>query len=261
MTEYIYIRDLLFSHEWNELRPECPDMRGIDLDHCPLGLIDFANVNLCGASMINANLGGSTFCGAKMCKVNLIGANLCGADLRWVNLRGANLTGVNLRGADLYRANLRDTVIRNADLAGVNLRGADFTGAYIKNCIICEATFSGTFGLRRASDWLSQCDRDDYGLIVYFEQPPVESWPSYWGFAAGLDISETPNPDRTMVHGSGITFRRKLVDFPPSVSTMWRCRIRWEDMADVVVPYCGETARCGRLELLEKVPSGVDGRR
>ena len=155
------------------------------------------------------------------------------ADLRKADLRDADLRGADLRGADLCYANLRDADLHGADLIHVNLSGAD--------------------GLLRASDWLSQFDADEHGLLV-FKRIGQTSYkaPEHWGTTPGSFIEETVNPNRTEDCGCGVNFGTlEWVSKNYKDAAVWVCRIRWIDLADVVVPYNTDgKARCARLELL-----------
>ena len=62
-------------------------------------------------------------------KIDLGGADLRGAYLGGADLGGADLRGADLRGADLGGADLRGAYLRGADLGGADLRGADLRGA------------------------------------------------------------------------------------------------------------------------------------
>jgi hypothetical protein len=79
--------------------------------------------------------------------------DLLGADLRAADLGGVNLRGANLRGADLSRANLGGADLRGADLSGTNLReanlhwadliSANLSGAYVGKTEVSLADLSG----------------------------------------------------------------------------------------------------------------------
>ena len=71
-------------------------------------------------------------------------------------------------------------------------------------------------------------------------------------------LEEVPNPDRATECGCGVSVgTREWVDNHYKESPVWRCRIRWIDLADVVVPFNTDgKARCRKLELIEIVNSG-----
>ena len=142
------------------------------------------------------------------------------------NLRSANLSGANLRNANLWNANLSDA----------NLSGA-------KNLISTVA-------------FMSEFEKDDLGVIVYKRIGSTNyAPPTHWTIASGEFLTEVVNPDRGTYCGCGVNFgTRAWCDNAYEDATLWRCRIRWMDLAGVVVPF-GTTgkARCERLELLEVV--------
>ena len=162
------------------------------------------------------------------------------ANLRGADLRGADLRGADLSGADLSRANLSRADLRSADLSDADLRSANLS--QVKNIL-------------RAQDWLGLFAADNLGVIVYRAENGQYNHPASWKFEPGLYLTETPNPDRCTTCGCGVSFAtlewvRK--NYPEGA--IWKCRIRWMDLADVVVPFMTDgKARCARLELLEKV--------
>ena len=164
-------------------------------------------------------------------------ANLSGADLS-----GADLSGANLSGADLSGANLRE-----ADLRGANLSWADLSGANL----------SRAKGLLVAADWLREhLEMDDLGVLVYKRVGRTQySQPESWVIEPGSVIEEVVNPCRVNDCACGVNFgTRAWCDENYTTADLWLCRIRWIDLADVVVPYNTDgKARCGRLELVERV--------
>ena len=151
------------------------------------------------------------------------------------NLRKANLSGAKLSGADLSAA----------DLSGTNLSGANLSG--------CK-------GLLNPVIWLSDnFFTDELGYIVYKAiGNTVYEAPDTWKIKAGLLIEEVCNPDRGTLCASGVNFgTMKWVDenYPVKKGReIWRCRIRWIDLAGVIVPWnTNGKARCCKLELLEMV--------
>ena len=173
-------------------------------------------------------------------------AEKCKADLS-----RADLSGADLSGADLSRADLRYANLRYADLSGANLSRADLSGADLSG-----ADLSGCKGIKTASEFLKKFKTDELGLIVYkgFGKTSYTT-PDNWKIKPGSFITETVNPLPTLECACGVNFgTKKFVKENYPKSTIWKCRIRYIDLADVVVPY--ETdgkARCARLELLEAV--------
>jgi hypothetical protein len=168
----------------------------------------------------------------------------------WLDNKGgerADLRSANLIGADLIRADLSDANLRSADLSGADLGGADL---------------SQVKGILRAQEWLGLFEADELGVIVYRAENGQHAHPASWKFEPGLFLVETPNPDRCTTCGCGVAFAtldwvlRKYPD-----GEIWKSRIRWIDLADVVVPFGTDgKARCARLELIEKLEAPGDRR-
>ncbi len=159
------------------------------------------------------------------------------------SLGGADLHDANLRYADLRDANLRDADLRGANLGGADLRGADLSGAK---------------GLLLSATWLAKhFKHDDKGYIVYRKEYGTYSAPEGWMFRPGAILTETVNPVRTCNCANGVSFatRKWIYDqYGKDAAPIWKCRIVWKDLADVVVPYNTDgKARCARLQLIEIV--------
>jgi hypothetical protein len=101
---------------------------------------------------------------------------------------------------------------------------------------------------------LSRFEKDQEGVIVFRSQPGERPKPSHWKFEKGLFLTETVNPDRGTMCGSGVNFASLEWAKKNYKGPFWKCRIRFEDLADVVVPFNTDgKARCSRLELVEEV--------
>ena len=168
-------------------------------------------------------------------RANLSGANLSGADLSCADLRRANLSGANLSCADLRRAYLS-----GADLSGANLRDADLSGAD---------------GLLSAIDYLdANFERTADGYIAYKTFGGQYPAPDKWEIKAGSIITETVNPDRCTDCGSGVNVAPLEWVRSNYKGDVWKCLIRWEWIAGVIVPYMTDgKIRCERVELIEVV--------
>ena len=155
-------------------------------------------------------------------------------------LAGSGGTRADLSYANLSGANLSCSDLRDADLRGANLRGADLSGAT---------------GVVTAAKWLLQMERDEFGFIVYRAEFGQYPHPESWKFAPGSILTETVNPDRCTECGCGVsaaTLDWVKRNHPDAV--IWKCRIRFVDLADLVVPFGTDgKVRCARLELIEKV--------
>jgi len=94
--------------------------------------------NLCGAGLLNANLGETSLQGA-----HLEGAVLSFADLRGAHLFGTHLDGAQLYGAHLEGADLENAHLDNADLTGAHLEGADLFSAHLDGAQLFSAHLDG----------------------------------------------------------------------------------------------------------------------
>ena len=222
---------------------------------------NLSRADLIGANLIGAYLSRADLIGANLSRADLSHADLSRADLRGANLSGADLRGANLSGADLSRADLRGADLRGADLRGADLshadlRGANLIGADLSRADLIGANLSGATGLAAAAEWLAQFERDADGVIVFkaIGGTPYAP-PATWKIEPGAVLTETVAPTRTQCCGCGVnfgTFEYVRREYPKS--DVWRCRIAWIDLADVVVPYNTDgKARCARLTLLGTV--------
>lgn len=171
-------------------------------------------------------------------------ANWCSA------IQKAIENGANLSKADLSKANLSWDNLSGADLNGANLSGADLSWANLSGTSLSQSK-----GIMPASSYLSQFDRDALGILVYRAQVGIYSTPEGWSFQPGNFLTETPNPCRTCDCGCGVSFATLAwVREHYATQSIWKCRVRFEDLADVVVPFATDgKARCARLELIELI--------
>ena len=255
------IKEILKKHlAW--LRNEENGKRAVLTDAILTGAV-LADADLTRAVLTNADLRG-----AVLTRTFLTDADLRGAELGNADLRGAVLTDAVLRGADLRGAILTDAVLRGADLrgailTGAVLRGADLRGAVLTRTFLTDADLTdtdlgGSKGLLTAREFMGKFKHDKLGVIVYklIGNTYYES-PDYWNMVPGSFLEEVVNPLPTLDCACGVNFATLewcQKDSNYSRSKLWKCRIRWIDLTDVVVPYNTDgKARCGRLELLEIV--------
>ena len=203
-----------------------------------------------GARAILSNL---DLRGADLSYDDLSYADLYGADLSYANLYGAILRNLNLRGAFLYGSDLCDANLRGAILYGSNL-----CDAILRGTILYGADLSGTKGLIIPSEYIAQhFERVKDGYIGYKTfggkfPPPVR-----WAIKPGEIITETVNPNRTDNCGSGINIAPLDWVKGHYQGDIWQVLIRWEWLADVVVPYNTDgKIRCGKVELVKIVDRG-----
>ena len=179
-------------------------------------------------------------------RANLIWANLSGADLRGADLSGANLSRANLSDANLSDANLSDANLSDANLSDANLSGANLS----------RANLSGASGLLCAINFLdANFERTTDGYIVYKTFGGLYTPPGHWKIEKGSVITEVVNPDRCTECGSGINVAPLKWIKCKYEGDIWKCLIRWEWLAGVIVPYMTDgKIRCEKVELLEIVP-------
>ena len=201
------------------------------------------------ANLSGADLSGADLSGADLRRANLSGANLSGADLS-----GADLCGANLRRADLSGANLSGADLRRANMSGANLSGANMSGANMSH-----ANMSGADGLIRAVDFFEKSFQKLTEGYIVFKRIGIgktpNNPPARWTIEEGSIIEEVPNPDRCTECGCGVNFG--TLDYCNKNSKdadLWECLLRFEDLADTVVPYMTDgKARCARLTLIKKI--------
>jgi uncharacterized protein YjbI with pentapeptide repeats len=127
------------------------ELQGSCLNHLYAPYSNFSLGNLRSVTLIQAELGDSSFYGTDLRQAVLREIGLGRADLRTADLQGANLQGANLQGADL----------RQANLTAANLEGANLTGANLEGAILANANLSRCNLFRAVGLWLTgaHCDR------------------------------------------------------------------------------------------------------
>ena len=195
---------------------------------------------------------------ADLSEANLSGANLIGADLSGADLSGAYLSGADLRRADLSGANLRRADLSGANLSRANLSGANLSGANLSRANLSGANLSGANGLLKAVDFFQNFQKSGEGFLVFKRLGGAAthySPPAKWEIREGAVIEEVPNTDRCTECGCGVNFG--TLDYCNENSTsadLWECLLRFEDLADTVVPYMTDgKARCARLTLVKRI--------
>lgn len=132
---------------------------------------------------------------------------------------------------------------------------ADLTDANMTRADLTDANMSQAKSVTLVADWLAQnFKRDKVGVIVFRRENGDRAHPSNWEFKVGAIIEEVVNPDRCTICGCGVSFATLEWVRGHYKGPIWRCRIKWIDLADVVVPFGTDgKARCRRLELLEVI--------
>jgi len=141
-----------------EGQPSLPD---VDRGDCSVGigpgnnlaLCEFADNNLSGSNLAEANLTmarfsdsnmrGSDFSGAILVGTVFESCNLSGSDFRDADLThaetgGNNFSGTSFINANLSYADLGGSNLTNADFSGATLTGADLSGANLNGAIISQ---------------------------------------------------------------------------------------------------------------------------
>jgi uncharacterized protein YjbI with pentapeptide repeats len=237
---------------WLERRDLVPRV----LSGADLRMTDMINANLRGTDLIYADLSGVDLTGADLTGANLEYADLRGAKLIRANLHGAVLTSASLIRAHLSGANLSNAALIVTDLHGADLRDANLSWASLTDANLTDANLSGAKGLPSASEWIEQQAQDAMGVIVYKTFGAYHSPPPHWRIEPGSVLTETVNPCRTTRCGSGINVGSLEYVRARYEGPVWRCRIAWRDLADLVVPYSSDAlgqARCARVTLIEEV--------
>jgi hypothetical protein len=174
---------------------------------------------------------------------------------KWLNNEPGGKKAV-LRGSDLHGCNLRYSNLSNSDLHGCDLSHSDLSNSNLRGCNLINSDLSGAKGIATAKDYLSQFEKDRKGIIVYKAiGNTYQPLPTYWDIKPLSFLEEVVNPSRTVDCGSGVNFATLdwiKKNFEEDEISIWKCRILWEDLADVVVPYNTDgKARCARLQLIE----------
>jgi uncharacterized protein YjbI with pentapeptide repeats len=188
-------------------------------------------------------------------------AVLRGSDLHGCNLRYSNLSNSDLHGCDLSHRDLSNSILSHSDLSYSDLINSDLSHSDLSNsnlhgCNLINSDLSGAKGIATAKDYLSQFEKDRKGIIVYKAiGNTYQPLPTYWDIKPLSFLEEVVNPSRTVDCGSGVNFATLdwiKKNFEEDEISIWKCRILWEDLADVVVPYNTDgKARCARLQLIE----------
>lgn len=257
------------------------DLQGADLQDSDLQGADLFLANLQGANLQGANLQRAGLRSADLQCANLEGTDLRGADLQNANLQYANLQGADLRFADLQDANLRLTDLQGADLRGANLQRAglecaslqdanlqradlrftDLQNVDLRDADLCgtnlwATNLSGAKGIKLAADYIKEnFEQTADGIIAYKTFGTFNNPNPNWEIKPGAVIEENVDFHRTNECGCGINVGTlEWVRENSPREPIWKCLIRWIDLADVVVPYNTDgKIRAGRVQLLEIV--------
>jgi len=240
------------------------DLREADLREANLSSAYLCDANLCYTNLSGANLSYARLHYANLYDAKLIKADLSGADLNGADLRSANLYEANLSGAGLFKANLSCANLIKADLdhACINLAKlndailfeTNLSGVDLRHTDLRDVDLSGVKGLLNPIEYIIEnFESTEDGIIVYksFGEhfPPNPNWE----IAEGSIIEEVVNPSPNIVCGCGINVATKEWAERNCTNPIWKCLIRWEWLAGVVVPYQTEgQIRASRIQLIKK---------
>jgi uncharacterized protein YjbI with pentapeptide repeats len=153
--------------------------------------------------------------------------------------------------------------LENINFSNSCLRKADFSNAHLDHVHFNSADLSGATGLLNSADWLhANFEACPDGLIVYKRIGTATMYlpPPRWRIESGSVLEEACNTNRSIACGCGVNFGTKeWCDANYITASLWKCLLKWIDLADVVVPYMTDgKARCSRLTLLEAVNERVE---
>ena len=230
-------------------------LTGTGGNRADLSNADLSNANLSYANLGNANLSYANLNNANLSYANLFGADLSNADLSNANLSYANLFGADLSNADLNEANLFGADLSNANLGEADLSNADLTEARLSNANLTYANLSNAKGILNPIEYIMEnFERNDQGIIVYKSFGEYYAPNPDWEIAKGSIIEEVVNPLPTIECGSGINVATKEWAKRECNNQIWKCLIRWEWLAGVIVPYQTDgKIRASKVQLIEPV--------
>lgn len=178
---------------------------------------------------------------------------------RATSFERAAFTSVEFPSATLRHVSFRNATLHRIDFDHCELSWADFTNARLRGVSFTDANLSGAKGLPSAAEILHQAfEHDEKGIIVYKQFGTNYEPPSHWQIKPDTVIEEVANPDRSTDCGSGIHVSTPYWQYETAdcdeLLIVWRCRIEWIDLADVIVPWgFNGKIRCRRLTLLDEV--------
>jgi hypothetical protein len=94
----------------------------------------------------------------------------------------------------------------------------------------------------------------DYYLVYKAVGNTFRNIPENWKIEEGSYIKEVVNSNRTDECGCGVNFGTLewIADNIEDPESIWECRLYFEDLADLIVPYNTDgKARCSRLQLIK----------
>ena len=264
LKQHAYDQYDIVDREVYGLDLSCKNLSGMRFINCALYNTVFNAAQLHKASFINCDVNNCQFHNTYLDEALIDNCRFNCCDLPEAigilsQVINTTFAKGSLAGSNFHFATFRDCEFSSTNLSEVNFGAANLINNSLSQCNITGANLSGVEGLPTAKQFLSQFDHDELGILVYrvCAERVFRYAPPHWKFAPGEFLTETCNPDRTTDCSSGVHFATlnwiKISVIPKSPDdVVWLCRIRWEDLADVTVPYnTNGKARCARLELLE----------
>ncbi|STX39834.1 pentapeptide repeat-containing protein [Legionella feeleii] len=202
-----------FPESYNNLLPsvhfENVNLVGDDLSRAPLSHSRITFTDLCGITLVQANLSYANLERSKLNVANLRQANLHHAKLIEVCFDNALLEEVNFSHADLSKASFRHTNLQQANLRGANLRGAVFYDTAIDG-----ADFTGT---HLAYTQLIDLDMRTIDLSQFHVE---------WSYLKKVRVV----PDTALEHAEALeaffnSFEKNLAGHTPGSQMKWRIQM------------------------------------
>jgi hypothetical protein len=129
------------------------------------------------------------------------------------------------------------------------------SGVDLKHIYLRDVDLSGVKGLLSPIEYIMEnFEKTEDGIIVY--KSFGENFPPNpnWEIAEGSIIEEVVNPSPNIVCGSGVNVSTKEWAERKCKNMIWKCLIRWEWLAGVVVPYQTEgQIRASRVHLIKPI--------
>lgn len=225
------------SSRFEDVYIKCVTFRDCDLSDCKFIKSSVTHTQFYGrCQMTNGEVMDSAW---KNCSVY-------DSDLRRIVFTRTTLENCDIRDSDLEGANFY-----SCSLPEVSFPGSSLAQVRFSTCSLVNTNFSRSRGLLSASQWLfDNFDTDAEGVLIYKSMNAI--YTKHWSSPTpGAILTEAVNPDRTLECGCGVNFGTLewVADNYPY--NIWLCRIRWEWLADVCVPFGTDgKARCGKLELI-----------
>ncbi|MCK9600534.1 MAG: pentapeptide repeat-containing protein, partial [Sphaerochaeta sp.] len=146
--------------------------------------------------------------------------------------------------------------LSRANLSRADLTDADLTRANLTDANLSRANLSRAKGLLDPSEYLAEkFEATDEGILCYKSFESNYAPPPDWNIEPHAVITEICNPCRTTACASGVNVATlEWAQRNNRCREIWKCLIRWIDLAGVVVPYNTDgKIRASRVELIEVV--------